>query len=213
MSKKQTKVVKTAAFMLIFACLASLFVGCGKPDEGEFIATVEELLVLSDKVNALCFGEGLVPDEEGYSSGAYREATKESLTLFGVNSTADIRALTRAVYSVVTAEWIESVVFSAVYEGGTVISYSRYYDTVVSEKEGDRAALMVKKDYDPLLSGRATYGNIRVVSLKSRRAEILVDVTVTKDGESRREKDVSLKLRNEEDGWRFDEATYFNYEQ
>ncbi len=211
MSKKQTKVVKITAFFLIFTCLASLLVGCGKPDEGEFVATVEELLALSDRVNALCFGEGLVPDEEGYSSGAYREATKESLALFEVNSTFDIREMIRTVYSVTTAEWIESVVFSPVYEGGAVISYSRYYDTTVSEKEGDRSALMVKKDHDPLLSGRAAYGNIRVVSLKSRRAEILVDVTVTKDGESRTEKDVSLKLRCEEDGWRFDEATYVNY--
>lgn len=211
MSKKQSIIVKLTAFGLFLVCLTLAFVGCGKPDEAEFITMTEALLADSEKVNAMCFGEGLVPDEEGYTNGGYSEATDESLAAFGVKSTLEMRERIRAVYSVVTAEWIESVVFSAIHEDSTVISYSRYYDTVVSEKEGDRAALMVKKEYDPLLSGRAAYANVRVVSLSGRRAEILVDITVTLNGESRVEKDVSLKLRKEENGWRFDSPTYFSY--
>ena len=212
MNKKQSKVVKILCFLLIFACLQAVLVGCNQPNEAEFLKTAEALLTEAELVNALCFGEGLAYDaENGYTSGGYCEATEESLSAFGVSSVTEIRARIRAVYSVVTAEWVESVALSATYEDSTVLSYSRYYDTVAAEESGNRPVLMVKKNYESLLSGRATYDNLRIVSLKRGRAEILVDVTVTKDGESRVEKDVSLSLRLEEDGWRFDSPTYVSY--
>lgn len=207
----QRKVVKITAFFLALVCLLGSFVGCGKPDEEAFLLTVEALLKETEAVNALCFGEGLAVREDGYTSGSYAEAAEESLAAYGVKNTAEIKEKVRRVYSVTVAEWVEEITFSAVYADSTVLSYSRYYDTVVAE-EDDRAVLMVKKDYEPLLVGRTVYGNIRVVSLSSKRAEILVDVTVTHEGKSRVEKDVSLALRFEEGAWRFDTPTYLTFD-
>lgn len=212
MSKKQPTVIKILGFCLLFACLLTALVGCGKPDETEFLATAKDLLARSEQVNALCFGEGLSPNEDGYTVGKYAEATEESLSAFDVASVTEIKEKIHAVYSVATAEWIESVVFSAIREDNSVLSYSRYYDTVAAEEDGSRAVLMVKKDHEPLINGRASYGNVRILSLSSRRAEILVDVTVEKDGESRVEKDVSLSLRAEEDGWRLDSPSYVTFD-
>ena len=193
-------------------CLLSALSGCAKPDEAAFLAEVTELLTEAEKVNVLCFGEGLAPKEGGYKEGSYTEADEESLAYFEVTNLASIRAKIAAVYSVTTAEWVEKVTLSATYEDSEVLSYSRYYDSVAQEQGGTRAVLMVKERYEALLFARATDANIRVVTLSSRRAEILVDITVTDaEGESRTEKDVSLKLRCEENGWRFDEATYQNY--
>ena len=211
MSKKQTIVVKILSFALILTCFSSLLWGCSKPNEAEFLSEVSLLLEAAEKVNALCFGEGLAEKEGGYSVGSYTEAAEESLSAYGVANTGGIKEKIRAVYSVTTVEWIEGRIFSATYEDNSVLTYSRYYDTEVAEQDGNRPVLMVKKDYDPLLNCRAAYSNVRVSSLSSRRAEILVDVTVTKDGESRVEKDISLALRFEENGWRFDTPTYVNY--
>lgn len=208
----QRKVIKITAFCLACYCLLFSLAACGKPDEATFLAEVKALLVEAEKVNVLCFGEGLAIKEKGYEVGSYTEADGESLAAFGVTDTASIKAKIAAVYSVNTAEWVERVVFSATYEEGEVLSYSRYYDTTTDDKSGSRAVVMVKEGYDALLNARATYSNVRVVELSARRAQIMVDVTVTNaQGESRTEKDVPLKLRNEENAWRFDEATYMNY--
>lgn len=208
----QIKVIKITVLCLVFLCLLSALSGCAKPDEATFLAEVTQLLTEAEKVNVLCFGEGLLPKEGGYKVGSYTEASEESLAYFGVTSVASIKAKIAAVYSVTATAWVEKVTLSATYEDSEVLSYSRYYDTTVEEEAGDRAVIMVKNGHEALLTARATYSNVRVVELSSRRAEILVDVTVTNaEGESRTEKDVSLKLRNEENGWRFDEATYQNY--
>ena len=208
----QRKVVKIAAFCLVFLCLLSSLAGCAKPDEAAFLAEVKGLLTEAEKVNVLCFGEGLATKEGGYKVGSYTEASEESLAAFGVTNTASIKAKIAAVYSVTTAEWVEKVTFSATYEDSEVLSYSRYYDTTAALEAGKRDVLMVKEGYEALLNARATYSNVRVVELSSRRAKILVDITVTNEkGETRTEKDVLLALRNEENGWRFDEATYQNY--
>ncbi len=208
----QRKVVKIIAFCLLIACFLGVLAGCGKPDEAAFLTEAEALLVKAEAVNALCFGEGLAPEENGYTSGGYTEAAEESLAAYGVKKTADMKAMVREVYSVTVADWVEEVTFSAVYAESTVVAYSRYYDSVASEEEGDRAVLMVKDDYQPLLKGRAVYSHLRVVSLKRNKAEILVDVTVTYGEESRVEKDVSLALRREEQGWRFDTPTYVTFQ-
>lgn len=208
----QRKVIKITAICLALFCLLSALSGCAKPDEEIFLAEVSELLTEAEKVNVLCFGKGLAPKEGGYKEGSYTEADEESLAYFEVTNLASIREKIASVYSVTTAEWVEKVTLSATYEDSEVLSYSRYYDSVTQEQGGARAVLMVKERYEALLFARATYANIRVVTLSSRRAEILVDITVTDaEGESRTEKDVSFKLRCEENGWRFDEATYQNY--
>ena len=208
----QRKIVKILAFCLVFLCFVPSLGSCSKPDETAFLAEVNDLLVKAEAVNFLCFGEGLGIKEGGYKSGSYTEAKEEDLSAYGVTNTASIKAKIAAVYTVTTAAWVESLVFSATYEDSTVLVYSRYYDSVAAEKTGNRPVLMVKENYEGLLNARATYSNVRVVELSSRRAEILVDVTVTNaKGETRTETDVELSLRYEENGWRFDEATYQNY--
>ena len=211
MRKKKTMVVKIAAFLLALLLSVGLLGGCGQGDDGAFLQDVEVLLTQTEVVNALCFGEGVRPLEEGYESGSYREADPEDLAAYGVTSVAKMREMVRKVYSVTTADWVEEIAFSAIHADNTVLRYSRYYDTVASEKEGDRAVVMVKTDYEPLLFGRNTYANLRLTEKKAKRAKILVDVTVTYEGESQVMKDVSLTLRLEDDGWRFDGPTYFSF--
>jgi hypothetical protein len=212
MRKMKTKICKITAFLLAMLLSVGLLVGCGQGDDEAFVKdVVVGLLADTEIVNAMCFGEGIRPSEEGYSSGGYVEANPEDLAAFGVSSVLEMREMVRKVYSVTTADWVEDIAFSAIHADNTVLRYSRYYDTVASEEEGDRAVVMVKTDYEPLLFGRNTYANVRLTEKKAKRAKILVDVTVTYEGETRVMNDVSLTLRLEEDGWRFDGPTYFSF--
>lgn len=191
--------------MLALLLLIPTLAGCTDESDEALITRAEELLEKSKTVNEICFGEGLAVMEEGsYPLTGYLEASKEDCEKYGILTTEDIKALVREVYSVATCDYVDSVIFSPVHTETGYLSYRRYFDAT----EDDILHLMVKKDYEPFAVGEVSYTNVRVSSHKRKRAEILVDITVTDGERSRTEKDVSLAMRKEDGVWKLDSLSY-----
>ena len=196
---------KIAGFGLALVFSLGLFAGCARESESEMLAIAASQLQKSAAVNAICFGEGILPKAEGgYAVGGYTEAEEASLEKYGVKTTEDIKALMEAVYSVAACDSIEKVIFSPVQTDGIYASYRRYYDA----QDGEETFLMVKKEYTPLATGEVVYENIRLIKHDRRRAEILVDLSVSDGKTTRTERDVSLSLRFEDGAWKYDTVTY-----
>ena len=202
----RTTVCKIVVFLLLLSLTVGSVSGCKKQSEEEFLATAALLLEKSIAVNELCFGEGLsYGDEDGYATGSYEEATVASREEYGVNTVEDIKALVAEVYSISMVDYIDKVIFNPVKEENTFVTYRRYFDAM--DGTGN-VALMVKKDCAPLAVGKVSYSNLRIEDHGSKRATVLVDITVSKGEESRTDKDVSLNMRREDGAWKFDTATY-----
>ncbi len=196
---------KSTVFLLMVLLLLPMLFACSAEPDDEVLAAAEALLAQSATVNALCFGEGLSPVAEGgFSSGGYTEADPVSLEKYGISSVSDIRAMVSAVYSVAAAEQLAQIVFAPVQTEGGFASYRRYYDAV----DGERAVLMVKREYTPLTQGEVRYENVRLAENARGRAKILVDITVTDGERVRTLTDEGFSLRREEQGWRLDTLTY-----
>lgn len=199
----KTKLCKITAFLLTLLVIFGVFAGCARETDEELLNTAQTLLDKSAPINALLFGSGFTPKEDGYTSGAYTEADEASLAAYGIATVAELRERVAEIYSAFTCDYIDTVVLAPVRDGGSVISYRRYYDGV----EGDRAVLMVYRDFDVIAADRVSYGNLRIVSHSRARAEILADITVYDGDSATVQKDVAFLLRYEE-GWRLDTVTY-----
>ena len=198
-----TKFIKTVALLLTLVVIFGAFAGCTRETDETLLLSAQSLLDKSAPLNAVLFGSGILPKEGGNTSGAYTEADEGSLAAYGISSVTELRARMAEVYSAFTCDYIESVVLAPVRDGGSVISYRRYYDGM----ENDRAVLMVYRDFGAIAADRVSYGNLRIVSHSRSRAEILTDVTVYDGDTAVVQKDVSLLLRYE-DGWRLDTVSY-----
>ena len=201
---------RTVSKILIFVMISLLLIpsltGCARESEEEMMAIIQTQLAKTAKVNAICFGEGLTPSEEGgYQLNGYSEATVESRAKYGVDTVEEIFALMRECYSVSACDYIDTVIFNPVREETSFASFSRYFD---ANDGKDNVCLMVKKGYEPRAFGDVSYDNIRIDKHSRSRVTVLVDVTVTEGENSRTDKNVKLDLRYEDGAWKFDTLTY-----
>lgn len=207
MSSNMKRIVcKILVFAMICLLLVPTFAGCARESADEMLHIAAEQLEKTKTVNAICFGKGLTPGEEGgYQLSGYAEATVESRAAFGVDTVEEIFALMRECYSTAACDYIDTVVFNPVKEESTFASFSRYFDAMDGK---DNVCLMVKKGYTPLSYGDVSYANIRLEKHTRSRATVLVDVTVTEGELSRTDKNIKLDLRYEDGVWKFDTLTY-----
>ena len=204
-AKMKRTVFKITVFFLILSLFLPLLASCARESDEEMIAIAEAQLEKTATVNAICFGEGLTPVEEGgYLVSGYVEASKESRAAFGVQTVKEIKQLISDVYTDAASAAIDQAVFQPVQVDGSYASYSRYFDAV----DEDDIHLMIKKDYVPLTEGKVSYANLRLIAHDRSRAAVLVDVTVTDGTQSRTDKDVLFRLRFENDVWKYDTLTY-----
>ena len=214
MSKMQSKVYKNnkictlcLVFLLIFASLIGLS-ACGPVEsEEELLAQAKELCEKSKAVNELCFGAGILTEEEGYKLGAYRAASKASLEQYGVNSIAEIEARVGEVYSLTVTSWIKNTVFTSGKSDSGVLNYARYYDSTEDAYQG----LMVKEDYEPTVKGVCTYSDYVLTEQSRNSVTFTVTVTVTYEGRSITIPSTKLTMCKEEGVWRLDTPSYATY--
>lgn len=207
----KSKVYKIVVFCLVMLlCLGSI-TGCKRQTDEAFLDMAASLLEQSERVNTICFGEGIGQKKDGFRKGSYTEADEQMLAAYGISTVTDMKQMVREVYTVNTADWIESVVFRPITDGTSVLSYSRYYDDVKPhETEGEIPVIMVKNEYEKFYGKQSTvYQNLRISVSKRSRVVILADATVT-DGEGNvmEQKDISLSFRYEMEGWRLDTPSY-----
>lgn len=210
MFKHGIKILAAATAVLL--TLASL-AGCGvKYDENEIKAAAAELIEQSYKINEICFGVGLPADfsetEYGgeYVPGSLVYAYVDEASPY--HSVEELKEAIGATYSAAYAEYLYTMMFTgmsvSVGDGSgednkQSVAYARYMDG----DEGLKALLM---DPDDILTLERTYDTekITVVSQKSGRVEVSVPSYVR--GEY--DRDITLTLVLEDDGWRLDTPTY-----
>lgn len=205
MSKK----IRFFAFLLSLVFLLLSFAACSaKESEEELLSIAKSLTEASVSVNEMTFGEGILPLKDGYSISSYTEADPESLAAYGVSNLADIKSKIRSVYAYSTAAWIETTTLSSVKQDGQVLTYTRYYDDSKLDGAQSTPVLMVKDNYEPLVKGKASYSNYKLVKIKKSEVVFTVDITV-KDGETVKEFPASSVTMRKEDGkWLLDSTTY-----
>lgn len=214
MSKMQSKVYKNKrfhslclTFLLIFASVTSL-VSCGPAEsEAELVAIAGELCEKSIMVNELCFGEGILAEEEGYKSGAYRAAAAASMEKYGVKNLAEIEARVGEVYSLTVTSWIKNTIFTSGKSDNGVLNYARYFDSTADAYIG----LMVKEDYEPTVIGKASYSDFVLKETGAKTVSFTVTVTVTHEGKSVTVPNTELTMCKEDGVWRLDTPSYATY--
>ena len=96
---KNRVILLTLVFIFALFCM----IGCEKDrdyDEAEVVAAVKKLLPISEKVNEIYYGEGILYDMNlSEAEGAYHRADEYSLKEFGVKNISDIKNLTLSCYS------------------------------------------------------------------------------------------------------------------
>ena len=199
---------------VLFISLSALC-SCNKPKESdeELLSIFSALVEESKQVNTLLFGEGILTDERGEKIGAYREASADSLSSFGVESVADIEEKMQRVYSLSVCAWIKNTLLSSSKdtETGTVLTYARYYVGRVDKADKTQEdVFFVYTDYNATV-GEVSYSNFEIVTKNKNLVTFSLTIEVTHEGNTKKFDD-TITMFKEDHGWRLDAPTYATYE-
>lgn len=210
--------------LLLCLCLAlGLFTACKERDrtynEAEVTAAARALIEKSKILNEIYWGAGIpfvAPEEGEESGGVYRPADPEYLKWLkdthGIASLADLKEKTREVYS---AAGYASIVSSRLGEGGEDDGqnlYVRYYESKKNDDVGAIDAWMVYTRADNFYENTESvdyiYDGMTVSDVEGEYLTVSLKVkTKGKDG-SESTRDFTVRLIEEEGGYRLSGATY-----
>lgn len=195
------------AIHLVLASLLSLS-SCGENDreydEAEVLAAAEELIEKSKVLNQLYYGKGFEYHKD-IQNGIYNQATSESLEYYGIHSVAELKLKTQEVFSDKLSAMMIGTVLSSV-KDESITHYARYYDTK-PDKNG-AVEIMVNRNYDYYLKGNIEYlDGIYVSDVDGEEIVLAVPVILTSESGKTKQKEIEVRLIEEEDGWRLSTAT------
>ena len=220
---KKTAVIIAA---LLASVLATALFSCGKGyEDGEIISAAKDLIVRSEEINRIYFGDGIpLADEEDFDDLSLRlvpdlpsedgEDGESGMTYYmvkpgcGYASIGDVKKATLSVFT----DGYSEILFSNAFSGVTVVvgegdqaerqvvSLARYIDA----EEGYLAARIPSEDEKLPLGRVYDLDKITVVSQRGTEAKIKVPST-SPDGEA---EEIELTLKMTADGWRLDTPTY-----
>lgn len=182
-------------------------------DKAEVEAAAVKLLEESKLLNYIYWGEGIpYKDDKNLSSGSYYPADDIYLESIGIETIDDLKALTEKTYSKEVCDDIYASVLSSVYSDTGVVGLARY-EQVYTGKDNDvpdyiRVYIEAKcwfeddVDYHPEVEALYSEGEIVYV-------QILAIVT-NPEGKVMN-KNLTIGLIEEEDGWRLNTPTYVKY--
>lgn len=209
---KNRVILLTLVFIFALFCM----MGCEKDrdyDEAEVVAAVKKLLPISEKVNEIYYGEGILYDMSlSEADGAYHKADEYSLKEFGVKNITDIKNLTLSCYSKELGNGIIQTKLSSISDEDGIKIYVRYYQKY-SALDDSEECIMVYKNADVFLTDTVVYdyNSIRVKDVEGEILIVEVDAEVTNDEGKTQSTTLTVRLIEEEDGWRFDSPTYLKY--
>ena len=210
--------MKIKLFLITIVVIFSLLfnIGCEKNreyNEEEVLFYAEKLISQSIVLNEIYYGEGIpFTKDESLAEGYYYPASSEYLSEINVKTINDMKALTRSCYSSAMAESIIGTKLTSIMSDGGIVSYARYYqkyDSLSDEEE----CIMVYKEYPLYLIDEVVY-HYDSLSISEVRGEVIyvsLKTTVTKEGKGSQERDLTVALIEEADGWRLDSPTYMRY--
>ena len=213
--------MKIKAFLLTIVVIFSVFstVSCKTKvkdreyNEQEVIAAAKDLIKKSEKLNDIYYGHGIECDlsATNESNGYYFPADYASLKKFGVETVADIKALTRECFTEAQSNYMINTTFSSVKDGGgDIIHFSRYYQEYDSLELTKEKCIMVYSKYEILLKDTVEYlyDTVRVADVEGQIIIVEIDVRATNSDGDVQEKKIKINLLEEKDGFRIDSPTY-----
>ena len=204
--------------LLIIVSLIFSFVGCSgeepdrEYDEAEVISEAKRLIPLSAVLNEIYYGKGIGYEENSNENlGAYKIASQNSLSEYGITTIEDLKAKTRTVFSENVSNTMFSTVLAAIADDDdTIVRYARYYQK--TDDKGNPIAIMVLSNYDYVLKNEIEYGdNITVADVEGQIIKLSVPVRLTREDGTVKEKTLTIEMIEEESGWRLASATYAIY--
>jgi hypothetical protein len=173
-------------------------------DEAVVLASANELIKKSKTLNELYYGKGYEYDKEK-SNGIYCEATTESTDHFGIHSVAELKIKTLEVFSDSLSNMMFSTVLSSIVDD-EISHYARYYDT--KPDSNGKVHIMVNKNYEYYLKGSIEYlDGIYVKDVEGEEIILAVPVILTSESGKTKQKELEVRMIEEEDGWRLSSAT------
>ncbi len=219
---------KVFALVLCLSLLTLLFTACGKGkkpeknreyNEAEVCAAAQQLIEKSKILNEIYWGEGIryiEAAENDKNPGVYRPADPEYMEWLyqnhGIKDVETLKAKTREVFSAAGS----SSVISSRLENTTgdtgIAGYARYYMAKENDALDTDDGLMVytkaKNFYENTAAVEYVYDGMRVSAVKGEYLTVSLKVKTTgKDG-STNTRDFTVKLIEEESGYRLSGATY-----
>lgn len=181
-------------------------------DESEVIENATHLIHLSEKVNTIVWGVGILPVDDEVDAGVYRPCSEEEMDRYNIRSVEDIRRRCRSVYSSGVCQTIENTILQNVRdENESIVSFVRYYDEVDSETK--QTTLMVNTGANVYFDKAVEYYSetIQIKEVKGEVIYLTIDVTVYDDENNAHEMKMTFSLIEEEDGWKLHSPTYMKY--
>ena len=214
------KILKIIALMLIIALLPILLAACNRSyDEAEVISAAEKLISASETLNQIYYGEGIGWLENSEkNNGIYREADPTELNRYGFKTIAELKELTKNVFSVAHSERMFEGTFSGAFLQDGSSSKARYYQKFIDSSDPIERTkpdcIMVCSEVEGLLKGDASYdlSTLAVSRVKGQVVYVTLDVSVSYEGKTQKQS-LEVGLFEEEAGWRLDSPTYAVYNE
>ena len=195
---------------ILLACLAFSLFSCDggvkdrEYDEAEVLACAADLIERSKTLNEIYFGKGYEYDEEK-KNGIYCQATDESTEYFGIHSVAELKVRTKEIFSDSLSDRMFNTVLSSIVDEG-ISHYARYYDTKADAN--GRVFIMVNKNYEYYLKGSIQYlDGIYVKDVEGEEIILAVPVILTSESGKTKQKEIEVRMIEEDDGWRLSSST------
>lgn len=210
-----TKIVNvTLHILLIFVILISsigLYSCDKKYDEAEVKEALSELLTKIGVLNTVYYGNGIDYYSSGESDGVYHEANFLHLNTLGFSTIAELKTLTRQVFTEEFSQQIFATKLENMGEGDILIQQARYYQKV--DFDGSNICIMVDSTAVSIFDDRMTFDldSIRVEGSKRDQVICYVDVEVSNQDGDHQTKTLKVILLEESDGWRIDNPVFANY--
>lgn len=208
---------KIFSLLLLLTIIAGVFCSCGdrEYDEAEVKEAARVLLLESEKLNDIFWGEGIpYNDDINLSDGIYYEAVYTALYSMGFMTIDELKVLTKKTFTDEYSEHIFSTVLSSISDENEILM-TRYYQKYSTADGKTPEAIMVNSQWDPLLKDNVTYDydTIQVTGSKKQTVYFTVEATVSRVGYDKvQKKTISVGLIEEDDGWRIDSPTYLSYD-
>ena len=208
---------KLVSLLLISSLLVFSFVSCGERnreyDKEVVLSSARELIEKSKNLNEIYWGRGISYVEDlNYSEGYYFMANPLDCKRHGFETIAELKDITREVFSKSYCESIFNSVLSSSFSENSIASYARYFQKFSDIEQTQPEYIMVYSRATVLLDSEVEYLYDTMYDVGSVGEVVYVMITakVTQDGKSQT-RELKIGLIEEKDGFRIHTPTYVKY--
>ena len=210
--------MKRMLYILTVISLVLSLASCGEMryDEAEVLSQAEVLIMRSEQLNELYWGEGIPYENDiSYANGYYFRANEPLLNLKYGGTTVDyLKRITRLVFSENYCESIFSGAFKGISDDDGIYAYARYYQKYSDAEMKEPECIMVYSHYVPFLTDEVEYlyDTLKVSHSDRERVYVNIDARVTRENKTQTET-ITVGLVLENGVYKIDTPTYLTYNE